>query len=56
VLCSGDEHALNSSGTSKVGVSFFRHLIATESTRLTMLCAIWRTTMDSEPELSDEGS
>jgi len=41
---------------SKVDVSYFRNLLRTETDRLTVLCAMWRRTMDGLPDLSDEGS
>jgi len=41
---------------SKVDVSYFRNLIQSESVRLTMLCAVWRSTMDDVSDLSDEGN
>jgi len=40
---------------SKVDVSLFRNLIQLETDRLTMLCAVWRSTVDDLPDLSDEG-
>jgi len=42
--------------TSKVDVSYFRNLIRTETDRLTVLCAVWRSTMEDTSDLSDEGS
>jgi len=42
--------------SSRVDVSYFRNLIQTETDRLTVLCAVWRSTMDDVSELSDEGN
>jgi len=41
--------------TSKVDVSYFRNLIRMETNRLTMLCAVWRSTMEDLTDVSDEG-
>jgi len=39
----------------KVDVSYFRNLIQTETDRLRMLCAVWRSTMEHLTDVSDEG-
>jgi len=41
---------------SKVDVSYFRNLVQSETDRLTVLCAVWRSTMDASEDLSDEGT
>jgi len=59
ICCCSDNDANESdkkSPVSKVDVSYFRNLIQSESVRLAMLCAVWRSTMDDISDLSDEGN
>jgi len=42
--------------SSQADVSYFRNLIKSESDRLSVLCAVWRSTMEDLNDLTDEGS
>ena len=59
LLCCSDNNAGRcdeKSPGSKVDVSYFRNLIQSETDRLTVLCAVWRSTMEDLNDLSDEGN
>ena len=56
VCCLDIEANVRDESCSKVDVSYFRNLIRTESDRLTLLCTMWRNTMDNSSDLSDDGN
>jgi len=47
--------AVEENPTSKVDISYFRNLIQTETDRLKVLCAVWRSTMEDLTDVPDEG-
>lgn len=58
ICCSGDKTGECDSEmpASNVDVSYFRNLIRTQTDRLKLLCAVWRSTIEDLPDLSDEGN
>jgi len=58
MFCSanGTDESETKPPVSKVDVSYFRNLMQSETDRLTVLCAVWRSTMDNTEDLSDEGT
>jgi len=54
-MCCLDKENSESNEASKVDVSYFRNLIQSETDRLTILCTVWRSTMEDLADASDEG-